>query len=368
MKKLRLPRGYRLFHSFALACVARVSPESSEEPTNATGGLSATGNQSATGGATSGVTITGAPATGGSAHTGGTSGAGAPTTNGGPGSGGSPAPACTGAFRLGAAVITATHNDSTRQSGMVAGDFNNDGWPDLAVSDRQNSVGGITLGAHHGRFGASNDYPTGNDPRGLATADLNGDGNLDLVTPKYSGGVSVLLGNCDGTFEPNIDFGIERPCLHVAIGDLNGDSIPDFVTDWNAEQDVQVFIGRGDGAFDAPVHYVVTDGITSITLTDIDSDGQLDVIATAVGTAAIEHGNGDGTLVPTLGFPTPANGIPLTSGAAGDLNRDNHADLVTTSQNGALFVYQRNGSTYGGYLEAFWKVEPPTMCSLHLLT
>ncbi|HET9326610.1 MAG TPA: VCBS repeat-containing protein, partial [Candidatus Eisenbacteria bacterium] len=71
-------------------------------------------------------------------------------------------------------------------------------------------------------------YSTGNGPFSVAIADLNADGKPDLaVANSYSGAVSVLLGNGDGSFGPKTDFSAGMGPHSVAVGDLNRDGKPD---------------------------------------------------------------------------------------------------------------------------------------------
>src|SRR5215471_19053646 len=95
---------------------------------------------------------------------------------------------------------------------LVIGDFNNDGKPDVAATNicsnptcTASSVS-ILLGRGDGTLRNRIDYSTGPAAVGVAVADLDGDGNLDLVTADALDAVSVLLGNGDGSFKLNVDY------------------------------------------------------------------------------------------------------------------------------------------------------------------
>ena len=92
-------------------------------------------------------------------------------------------------------------------TGVVAADLNGDGNQDLVtVSNATNTVG-VRLGSGTGAFGALASYPTGSAPYGLAVADLNGDGRLDIVTTNSADNtVSVLLGDGSGGFGPRLNY------------------------------------------------------------------------------------------------------------------------------------------------------------------
>ena len=78
----------------------------------------------------------------------------------------------------------------------------------------------------------------------MAIGDLDGDGVPDLVTANSGpGNVSVLLGNGDGTFQSQQAFGVGSGPFSVAIGDLDGDGVPDLVTANIESDNVSVLLG-----------------------------------------------------------------------------------------------------------------------------
>src|SRR5580698_9305706 len=97
---------------------------------------------------------------------------------------------------------------------IIAADFNGDGNIDLAVSDNGNfgtDPGGIAilLGKGDGTFQAAQSFPAGTDPLSIAAADFNGDGKLDIAAADQALGtstVAILFGNGDGTFNSPVTY------------------------------------------------------------------------------------------------------------------------------------------------------------------
>src|SRR5207249_3114619 len=115
---------------------------------------------------------------------------------------------------------------------VAIGDLNADGKPDLAAANADYGSSGVSvlLGNGDGSFGAKADVGTAGTPIPVAIGDLDGDGELDLA-PADSGflanTVAVLLGNGDGSFGVKAEYGTGNHPYSVAIGDLNGDGKPD---------------------------------------------------------------------------------------------------------------------------------------------
>jgi hypothetical protein len=126
---------------------------------------------------------------------------------------------------------------------IVVGDFNGDGIPDLASS-------GVTvaLGNGDGTF-AVKSTPSGQG-YGLAVGDFNGDGILDLAS---AGGnsVTVLLGKGDGTFIEETTPNVGGALIGIVAADFNGDGILDVATVDATGNNVIVLLGNGDGTFTA---------------------------------------------------------------------------------------------------------------------
>src|SRR5262249_36644426 len=117
---------------------------------------------------------------------------------------------------------------STNGTGIVVKDFNNDGNPDLAIAMARAGFGTF-LGRGDGNFGSFMLGVSGDMEGGIAAADLNKDGKMDIVAPIYeAGGVDVTFGNGNGTFQQSPPLYQTTPSPYaVVVADLNGDGILD---------------------------------------------------------------------------------------------------------------------------------------------
>ncbi|HWW84649.1 MAG TPA: VCBS repeat-containing protein [Vicinamibacterales bacterium] len=186
---------------------------------------------------------------------------------------------------------------------IVAADLNNDGRPDLAVTNVFGNSVSILLGNGDGTFQHAPPVPVGNNPTALAAADLNGDGCIDLVVANLNannmsipGSISVLLGQCDGTFQiaPEVTVGV-RP-LSVAVGDLNGDGQLDLaVVNEFGNPPTSILLGNGDGTFQAAPDVPATGD--RVLIADFNGDGYQDLAVSNVNgdDVTILLGRGDGT-------------------------------------------------------------------------
>jgi hypothetical protein len=263
-----------------------------------------------------------------------------------------------------------TYIVSLGPSSVVVRDFNGDGIPDLAVANA-GQVGGIfslppdstvsvLLGNGDGTFQAAHNYAVGLRPVSIAMGDFNGDGIPDLVVANAGGDgslggfpvgttVSVLLGNGDSTFQAAQSYAAGTAPVAVAVGDFNGDGKLDLAVANNldANSTVSILLGNGDGTFQAAQGYAVGAGPSSVVVEDFNRDGIPDVaVANLAGTVSVLLGNGDGTF--QLAQDYLAGPVP-TSLAVGDFNGDGYPDLVVANDaNSATVSILLNRADWGG--------------------
>jgi hypothetical protein len=238
------------------------------------------------------------------------------------------------------------HADSYVEEEAV-GDFNGDGNPDLAVVSACCPGGGVSifLGNGDGTFQPPVNYPAGDQPFSVVAVDLNGDGKLDLVVANQVGKrLTVLLGNGDGTFRQ----GPQSPELaafqnFVTSGDFNGDGKPDIAAvSWsNPCKCISILLGNGDGTFQDPI---VTDppfNVEAIGVGDFNGDGKLDIATAGNYTVNILLGDGNGTFDYGASYPS---GQSPASIAVADFSGNKKLDLaIANAEGGSISVLLGNG-------------------------
>lgn len=229
---------------------------------------------------------------------------------------------------------------STSAKIFAVGDFNHDGFSDLALLVG-NTVQ-IRLGHGGNNFGPSTSYAVGDNPVAITVRDVNGDGKQDLVVVNQgSDTVSVLLGNGNGTFAAQKVFAAGTSPVAVTFADFNRDGKVDLaVADKN---EVAVLLGNGNGTFGAVKTYAAATDLLSIAAVDLRQNGLADVLAGASnGNLVLLSGLGNGTLAAPQQYA--AGGAWFLDVA--DFNGDGAPDVVLPGPYGyAVTVLYNQGGT-----------------------
>lgn len=238
-------------------------------------------------------------------------------------------------------------NQSTISAGMsvAVADLNKDGDLDIVLGVNAGVV--VYKGRGDATFWVEYDWVQAR-PYFIVVADLNGDGNLDVVTANmWSNNVSVTLGYGDGSFAAPVSFATGQSPRSVAVGDLNGDGILDLVTANSSSHNVSVLLGDGSGGFHSAVNFPTGQYPQSVALADLNGNGKL-AIVTAVQngvSVAINESDEDGLRFSQVIHVTAPNS---SSVAIADLDRDGLLDIVSLSYLGGLvsmLLNKSDGST-----------------------
>lgn len=227
-------------------------------------------------------------------------------------------------------------------------DFNGDHNLDLAISVTTTNSVSILLGRGDGTFRSAVSYPVESGPQGIALADVNADGKVDVIAANqcgvdplcHQGTISVLLGNGDGTFQKEMSFNGGGSPLSVATADFNGDGHLDVAVAEACGTDptcvsngaIGILLGNGDGTFQPLQSYLSSgQGTVRLAVGDFNGDHQADVVAIDNRTSDITVllGNGDGTLAPGTEYFLDL--VPIWA-VVGDFNRDHAQDLAVANE------------------------------------
>jgi len=233
----------------------------------------------------------------------------------------------------------------------LAGDFDEDGQPDLAVPSSAGAIV-IFLGAGGGALTLAGSVPAPGDLRRGAVGDLDKDSHLDLVVPDIDGDrLVVLLGHGDGTFAVQTVGPTGVAPSAVASGDVDGDGDLDLLVTAHGASRVEIWLGTGTGAFALASTAATAAGPLRIALGDFDLDGRDDVVVVGDGgggTLQILHNTGGGGF--GAGAPIATADATPTDVATGDLDGDGRSDIVVAngaSGSDSVSVFVNAAGTFG---------------------
>jgi hypothetical protein len=237
-------------------------------------------------------------------------------------------------------------------SGIVSDDFNGDGKPDLAVTNTNvfdNSVS-ILIGNGAGSFSTSTTFTTANNPCSLVSHDFNNDGKKDLAIAieVYSVNVvSLYFGNGNGTFGAATNFSVGLCPMSINKADLNNDGKMDLITANYGANNISVLLGNGVGSFSPALNFWAGSYPDHVEVCDLNGDSKIDLAVCNYSSANISvfYGNGAGTFGPANTFTV---GQQPSSSTAGDYNGDGKTDLAIALY-GSNSIAVKLGNGIGGF-------------------
>jgi hypothetical protein len=240
---------------------------------------------------------------------------------------------------------------------IVAGDFNRDGNPDVAYASYACGCVGILLGtgSHTAQMNFIGTFSTGAGAHGVATADLDRDGILDLiVTNAIAGTATVMKGNGDGTFTKVVSIKTGSSPRNVTIGDFDHDGWLDFAAANTTSDDMAVFFGpfTAGGVYEGAGSRGFTQGSIAsprdIETADVNGDGNLDLVVSSyyVGRGYVFAGDGKGGF--TGAVLILKGGAGARDIAIGDVNEAGRPDLLIANQTAGTVSVFSNTTPFAG--------------------
>jgi hypothetical protein len=240
-------------------------------------------------------------------------------------------------------------------SSVVIGDFNGDGISDaMAIG---NGGAWLFTGKGGGVFNPGvMTVALSSQPLAMVAADLNGDNKLDLVITLNGPGFVVLFGNGNGTFQTPVSFSQPGRAASLAVGSLTKGGPPGIVL--TGPNDTFVYYGNGAGKFTGPSTLPGSGG--GVAIGDVNGDGIPDIVSSAIyiyfGLGAGKFSNA--TYYPMWGAGTLTSAIGI---ALADLRNNGLTDIITDG--GGISVLLSQGK--GVFEDGIWtKVSGGAGCSV----
>lgn len=238
-----------------------------------------------------------------------------------------------------------TSFEDLQPAAVSGGDLNGDGKIDLVTVNRSggnNLEGTISIGlsdgAGHFTMQPSVSVRTPSNPVGVAFADINKDGKMDLAVPSGFG-FSILLGNGTGGFAPRTHFTTANSGS-IRAADLNSDGNVDLaMIDEGMNGKTSVVLGDGAGGFTAPLQFTLGSFQSDLAVADFNNDSKLD-LAVAISRLELSPSPVKTNISVLLGDGSGGFGTPFILAAersparitAADFNGDSKPDLITANQ------------------------------------
>jgi hypothetical protein len=246
--------------------------------------------------------------------------------------------------------------NGTSPTGLAAADFDGDGDMDLAVTLK--NVNQVQIVRNNGAFSFTSTAAVstgGSEPRQISAADMDGDGDMDVVVSNRESSQVSVLRNTAGTLTLVGAFAMGSEARDHAIGDFDGDGDRDVAVSSHDSRQVAVLTNTGTGLLGAP-SFLNVPGATrpdGLAAADMDGDGDIDLVCgagddnqVAQNFVVLFRNAGTGAFTGPFNFAT--GGLDTGDVFVADLDGDGDRDVVAANQSsGNLSVLANTGGVLG---------------------
>lgn len=235
---------------------------------------------------------------------------------------------------------------------LRARDLTGDGYPEIVTGNQQSDDASVLINRGDGTFLPEIRLPGTPFARDADGGDFDENGLGDLVvafqgprpdTGAVGGAVAVFFSLEPGVFADPLYLPAGAEPHTLAVGDLNGDTIPDIATVTQASSELVILISDGDGGFEPQRRFRTGPVPQDLKLGDLDADGDLDAVA-GIGFSvggqnvfAIHINLGDGTFEPAIFVPIISVSFKL---AVADFTGDGRSDILIPKIATALTIFE----------------------------
>lgn len=234
---------------------------------------------------------------------------------------------------------------------IATADVTGDGNLDLIVCHSQQTgdtlqgVISVLPGRGGGGFMVPIDHLVGTAPAVLTVADVDNDGDLDVVVgDSDTRSISVLYGNPTARlFDAPVKLSDVAFPSAVVVADIDPPSLPDVLATSRASGELITLKQTAPRTFAAPTTMAITQLPTDMGVADFDDDGRLDLVVLSLSGGSIEFWKGNGTGGFTFGESVPISDAPDRLVIA-DFNDDGRPDVATSASLADMVSVALNGA------------------------
>jgi gliding motility-associated-like protein len=228
---------------------------------------------------------------------------------------------------------------------VATADVDGDGDLDLLTPNFYGSTVSVRLNNGSAVFSGTTDIAVGSQPRGLVAVDLDGDGDLDFATSNYNANtMTVRLNNGAGGFSGGGDFAVGGRPQSITASDIDGDGDQDLLVSNETSSDISIRINNGNGVFSNAPDVPVTSFPFSLTVGDVDGDGDIDLLAGnySSNTVSVKLNNGAGIFSGNTDVPVGASPRGV---AVADVDNDGDLDMLAANASSNNVSVRLNNGT-----------------------